>query len=208
MRANKKLLAILISIAVVIVCIAVIIALCFGNSQDNSDTKEIIPDISIGMTKEEVFEIAGADYTYSQDNRGYEYKNTVEYGYLLDSIDIFDIAMPAQMFFEFENDTTLVCYGYHIGGTGDYDALCYPYSEIELLDAYDNLYPCLCEWYGESSSVSDNAEYGVIKENSWENESGMIWLIVGVNLWSDTVPDAYENGINEIVLSCSAPERQ
>ena len=33
------------------------------------------------MTKKEVFEIYDDNYSYTEDLRDYEYKNTVEYGY-------------------------------------------------------------------------------------------------------------------------------
>ena len=180
---------------------------------EDTDVKEMISGISIGMTKDEVLAIAetmGADYAYSEDNRTYGYKNTVEYGYYLDKITVFDIDidMTAQLFLEFQDDETLVCYGCHIGGTGEYDNLSYPYSEEELLETYDNIYSQLHDWYGESVVFSDKAEYGVIKENSWYSETDTIWFIVGTNLWADTKPDHYEDGVNEIVLSCSALERE
>lgn len=187
---------------------------CNMEDTEDTDVKEMISGISIGMTKEEVFatvEAMGADYAYCEDYMyDYEYKSTVEYGYYLDNITVFDIDidMTAQLFLEFQDDETLVCYGYHIGGTGEYDNLSYPYSEQELLEAYDSIYSQLYAWYGESDSSSEYAEYGVIKENSWDSETDTIWFIVGTNLWADTEPDRYENGVNEIVLSCSALERE
>lgn len=205
MKVNKKLFA--------VTSLFMITNLLSGCNMEDTDVKEMISGISIGMTKDEVLAIAeamGADYAYSEDNRTYGYKNTVEYGYYLDKITVFDIDidMTAQLFLEFQDDETLVCYGCHIGGTGEYDNLSYPYSEQELLEAYDSIYSQLHDWYGESDSSSEYAEYGVIKENSWYSETDTIWFIVGTNLWADTEPDSYENGVNEIVLSCSALERE
>lgn len=176
------------------------------------DIKEIFSNISIGMTKDEVFEIItiepGDSFNQNTEEFGY-YKNSVEYIYYLDKITISDtdIDMTSQLFFEFEDDNTLICYGYHIGGTGDYDSQSYPYSETKLTGAYDVIYSNLCDWYGESISSSDFAEYGVIKENFWNRETDLLWFIVGTNLWADTEPARYEDGVNEIVLSCSASER-
>lgn len=187
-----------------------VLVILSGCSQKESESgnKEIIPEISIGMTKEEVYEIYGEDYAYCEDHRELGYKDTVEYGYSIDRVDTFNIDIETQMFFEFENDEKLVCYGYHIGRTGDYYDSIYPYSESELTEAYNAIYSNLTEWYGDSESGSEYSDQGILHENSWENEHGLIWFIVGVNMWSydNTPPEIYEKGVNEIVLSCSAPE--
>jgi len=71
------------------------------------------------------------------------------------------------------------------------------------------MYSRLCSWYGgDGVSSTDKEEDNVIKENTWETEEGQIWFIVGVDLWSVFESDVYENGINEIVLSCSALDGQ
>jgi len=186
-----------------------ILASASGCSDKKADSKEMIPGISIGMTKDEVFKEVGKDYTQSFDNRDIGYKNTVEYDYFIDSVEALDVDMPAQMFFEFEDDDKLVCYGYHIGCKGEPDNLTYPYSESELVSTYDDMYSRLCSWYGgDGVSSTDKEEDNVIKENTWETEEGQIWFIVGVDLWSVFESDVYENGINEIVLSCSALDGQ
>lgn len=192
---KKKLSAIFIS------CI-----ILFGCSQKNPEPEkhEIISGISLGMTKEEVFEVYGDNYIYNEER--YTYGNTVEYGYSVDRVDVFDMDIQTQVFFEFENDDKLTCYGYHIGRIGDYYDSSFPYSENELVEAYDKIYEKLTEWYGDSSGAETSYNNGKIKENSWENEQGSIWFVVGVNMWSDGEPVSYEKGVNEIVLSCSVSE--
>lgn len=183
----------------------IILSGCSQKNSETEDNREIIPGITLGMTKEDVFQIYGEDYLYIEDYREYSYKNNVEYGYSLDKVDVFDIDMKTQMFFEFENDDKLVCYGYHIGRVGDYNDSSYPYSENELIEAYDKIYADLTEWYGESPDA-ENTYDNTLKENSWKNEYGSIWFIVGVNMWSDGEPVSYEKGVNEIVLSCAVSE--
>ena len=177
-----------------------------GSTKPEQEDKahEIIPGISLGMKKEEVFEIFGDNYIYTEDHRNYGYKNNVEYGYSIDKVDVFGVDIKTQMFFEFENNDKLVCYGYHIGRTGDYYDSVYPYSKSELTEAYDKIFEDLTEWYGsQSTGLEASYNIGILNENSWENEYGSIWFIVGVNMWSDTSPVSYEKGVNEIVLSCS-----
>lgn len=174
-----------------------------GCSKQNPklENHEIINGISLGMTKEEVFEVYGDSYIYSEET----YKNTVEYGYSLEKIDMFDVDIQTQVFFEFDKEK-LICYGYHIGRTGDYYDSSFPYSENELVEAYDKIYEKLTEWYGNSSGTEVVDGDGKIKENLWETEQGSLWFIVGVNMWAVTEPVNYEKGVNEIVLSCSVLE--
>ncbi len=183
----------------------IILSGCSQRKPETEDHKEIIPGITLGMTKEDVFQIYGEDCLYIEDYREYSYKNNVEYGYSLDKVDVFDIDMKTQMFFEFENDDKLVCYGYHIGRIGDYNDSSYPYSENELIEAYDKIYADLTEWYGDGLAA-ENTYDNTLKENSWKNEYGSIWFVVGVNMWSDGEPVSYEKGVNEIVLSCAVSE--
>lgn len=184
----------------------IILSGCSQKKSETEDNKEIIPGITLGMTKEDVFKIYGDDHIYVEDYRGYGYKNNVEYGYSLDRVDVFDIDLKTQVFFEFENDDKLVCYGYHIGRIGDYSDSSYPYSENELIEAYDKIYSDLTEWYGDGSVAENIPDDGKLKENSWENDYGSIWFIVGVNMWAHSEPVSYEKGVNEIVLSCSVSE--
>ena len=194
---NKKLLAVFSSFILLSGCGQV-------DPEPEEQKNELIPGISLGMTKEEVFRTYGDDYTYNYDYRDDGSKNTVEYGYSTDKPDVFDINIDTQVIFEFEDDDKLVCYGYHIGRTGDYNDSRYPYSQDELTEAYDKIYEELSEWYGSSTSDEELAEYGVLNNNTWETEEGSVWFIVGVNMWSTYTPDAYEKGVNEIDLSCSA----
>lgn len=181
-------------------CTLLILSGCSGEEKN----QQIIPDISLGMTKDEVFKVVGSDYLYKEDNSVYGYKNTMEYGYSMDKLDAFDVDIQTQMFFEFENDDKLVTYGYHIGRTGGFNESVYPYEESELTDAYDKIYKQLSDRYGEGTSSEANSDYGVIKENSWEHDEEEIWCVVGVNMWAVDEPESYEKGVNEIVLSCTS----
>lgn len=193
--------------AFALVSSCILLSGCGSTKPEQADkAHKIIPGISLGMTKEKVFEIFGEDCIHTEDYRDYSYKNNVEYVYSVDKLDVFDIDIKTQIFFEFENDNKLVCYGYHIGRTGDYYDSVFPYSESELIEAYDSILEDLTEWYGKSSSDSDYSSNGVLNENSWENEYGSIWFVVGVNMWSDSSPISYEKGVNEIVLSCSVAQ--
>lgn len=158
------------------------------------------------MTKEEVFEVYGNNYNYTEDFRDYGYKDTVKYGYDIDKIDIFDVDMKTQVFFEFKDDEKLVCYGYHIGRIDDYNDSVYPYSENELTENYDRIYKKLTEWYGEGTISHEYEDSNILKENSWGNEQSSIWLITGVNMWAIDEPVQYEKGCNEILLSCTVSE--
>ncbi len=194
---NKKILSTLSAVTV-------LLSGCAENPEPD-DNKGIITGISLGMTKEEVFEVYGSNYSYTEDLRDY-CKNTVEYGYDTDKVDVFDVDMKTQVFFEFEDDEKLTCYGYHIGRTGEYNDSSFPYSENELVENYDRIYEKLTEWYGNSSDTETNSDDGIIKKNIWESEQGEIWFVVGVNMWAAGEPVSYEKGVNEIVLSCSVSE--
>lgn len=196
---NKKRLP-----ALFIACI-ILSGCSMKNPEPEKSSKEIITGISLGMTKEEVFEVYGDNYSYTEDLKDYG-KNTVEYGYDIDKVDVFDVDMKTQVFFEFEDDEKLTCYGYHIGRTGEYHDSSFPYSENELVETYDKIYEKLTEWYGNNSDTETYSDDGVIKKNLWKNEQGEIWFVVGVNMWATGEPVSYEKGVNEIVLSCSVSE--
>ncbi len=192
---NKKRLS-----ALFVVCI--ILSGCnLKKPEPQKNNMEIISGISPGMTKEEVFEIYGNNYSYNEEFT--DYKNTVEYVYDIDKVDIFDIDMKTQMFFEFEDDEKLVYYGYHIGRIGDYYDSSFPYSKNELVETYDKIYEKLVGLYGSNSDTEVTDDTGIIKENLWKTKQGSIWFIVGVNMWAIDEPVSYEKGVNEIVLSCS-----
>ena len=72
-----------------------------GSTKPEQEDKahEIIPGISLGMKKEEVFELFGNDYIYIEDHIDYGYKNNVEYGYSIDKVDVFGVDIKTQMFF-------------------------------------------------------------------------------------------------------------
>ena len=65
--------------------------------------------------------------------------------------------------------------------------------------------------YGEPDRVdtlrNDIGSDYVKGEKEWlfENNDGL-WLMYGINLWADNEPANYEDGINEIIVSMSAPQ--
>lgn len=169
-----------------------------------TEKTNIFSEIRLGMSSAEVFEIAGSEYDYKQEYN--TYKTGVEYDYFLDSVNDYDVDIAALMFYEFNESDELICFGYHIGETGDPENPKYPYSESELAEAYDSILLQLSEQYGNGTAGSDYASFGVLKENSWYIEGGLLWFTFGVNMWSNTAPSKYENGVNEILLSLSIEE--
>lgn len=176
------------------------ITLLTGCNEKPEQDKSLISGIKTGMTSEEVFKVFGEDYDNSVTYESY--KNTVEYDYWLDAGEAFNTELDGYMFFEFDSQTeTLISFGYHLGQSGSFDDPVYPYSEEELKNAYDAIKSTLSEWYGDGVSSDENLELGVKEENTWQIEEDQIWAIYGMNLWA---MEGYENGVNEIVVSCSS----
>ncbi len=166
-------------------------------TSQHQETKSIINGIRNGMTKDEVFAVIGKDYAYEKEKTTRKHS----YYYIVQSGEVFDTNLEGKMFVEFDLETgLLVNYGYALGRLGTSDDRNYPYSEQQLKEAYDKIYAVMTDWYGESTkgnNSSPKAEY------IWETDIGQIWAIYGVNLWSGYEPPTYEEGVNEIVLSCS-----
>ena len=176
------------------------LTLLTGCNEKKEQDKSIISGIKTGMTSEEIFEIFGEEYDNSITNESY--KNTIEYDYRVDAGEAFNTDLDGYMFFEFDSQTdTLITFGYHLGQSGSFDNPVYPYSEEELKSAYDSIKSTLCEWYGDGKLSDENLELGVKEENIWQMEDDQIWAIYGMNLWA---MEGYENGVNEIVVSCSS----
>lgn len=169
-------------------------------TSQNQETKSIINGIRNGMTKDEVFAVIGKDYAYEKEKTTGKHS----YYYIVQSGEVFDTNLEGKMFVEFDLKTgLLVNYGYALGRLGTSDDRNYPYSEQQLKEAYDKIYAVMTDWYGESTkgnNSSPKAEY------IWETDIGQIWAIYGVNLWSGYEPPTYEEGVNEIVLSCSVED--
>lgn len=169
-------------------------------TSQNQETKSIINGIRNGMTKDEVFAVIGKDYAYEKEKTTRKHS----YYYIVQSGEVFDTNLEGKMFVEFDLETgLLVNYGYALGRLGTSDDRNYPYSEQQLKEAYDKIYAVMTDWYGESTkgnNSSPKAEY------IWETDIGQIWAIYGVNLWSGYEPPTYEEGVNEIVLSCSVED--
>ena len=164
------------------------------------EEKGIIPGIRNGMTKKQVFDILGTDYTDEED-RTWKYS----YDYPVKAGEVFGTNLAGIMFVEFDSKTNqLVNYGYALGRTGTAEERLYPYSEDELKEAYSIIYNQMVEWYGEAAqgtNTSPKAEY------AWETDDGQVWAMYGINLWADAPPASYEKGVNELVLSCSVEGR-
>lgn len=166
--------------------------------------KQLIPGIHLGMTAEEVYGVIGreASLVYPENS----FKNTTELEFIVNQIGVFDVSAPGYMFFEFDEDRggILSCYGYHIGQI-DLETPEYPLSEEELAEYHAHILEKLTEWYGEPGvpEFSLEEDEHVRSESAWETEDGSIWLVYGVNLWGLEEPERYEDGINEIIVSCS-----
>ncbi len=162
----------------------------------------IIPGISIGMTKNDVFNIVGDGYISEEY---YDYKERTEYRYKLDRVELFGVDMISTMFFEFDTSGSLACFGYHIGEIENDFGITYPYTEAELSSAYKSIYSQLAEHYGEGLKDSLYADMGIKSEYSWDIDGNQLWFIWGINMWGWEAPSSYEFGCNDIVLSVSVP---
>ncbi len=166
-------------------------------------SKSIIPDIDVDMTSEEVFAVVGEKYDNCITTE--TYKNTVEYDYKLNDDEVFDTGLKGYMFFEFESQTDkLVTFGYHFGAEGSPENPVYPCSKEELKAAYDKITETLSEWYGEGELSDENLELNVCEEYTWQDDNKQLWAVYGVNLWGYGEPNSYEEGVNEIVVSCTS----
>ncbi len=162
-------------------------------------------EIHIGMTSEEVFSVVGSDYKLSSSRENSQFGTTTEYDYFLNSIDKYDLSLPGYMFFEFDENDALVCYGYQIGVVlpeGTEDAI-FPCTEAELDDGYEKILDILIAEYGEGGDNGLAGNYGVKGEHVWNTDFGDIWLAYGINMWGTEEPDTYEKGINQITFSCT-----
>lgn len=174
--------------------------LAVGCSSESPERKAIIPDIDIGMTSEEVFDVMGRDYDHSAEIA--TYKNTAEYDYILNEDEVFGTGLKGYLFFEFDSQTDkLVTYGYHLGVQGDLQTPVYPYSEEELKSAYSKITGTLIEWYGDGEQKEPDEENGIRDEYIWHVDDKQLWAVYGVNLWAWSEPESYEKGINEIIVS-------
>ncbi|MDY3257238.1 MAG: bacterial Ig-like domain-containing protein [Ruminococcus callidus] len=171
--------------------------LIYNDSECNERTESIIPGLKNGMTAEEVFNIIGKDYVESMESS----KDRIGYFYTYKEDNVFETNLEGQLFIEIDSKTdTLVNFGYHFGRLGNNNKHYYPYTETKLKTTYDIIMKKLTQWYGNSLK---GTLVGPEEENIWDIGDDQIWAIYGVNLWTDTEPDTYEEGINEIVVSCS-----
>lgn len=181
---------------------AAVLVLFSGCEKKETQEKNIIPGIRCGMTSDEVFDIVGSKYDNKIETE--TYKNTAEYEYTIAAGEAFGTDIGGYMFFEFDSvSDTLLTYGYHLGQSGSYEAPTYPHTADELKNAYDTILADISDWYGEGSENRENADLGVLEEYSWQTGYGQVWAIYGTNLWAMSEPEEYENGLNEIVISCS-----
>lgn len=184
---------------------AVIFYGCEKKEAEKVQEQNIISGIRTGMTSDEVFGIVGRDYDNKLETE--TYKKTVEYDYTVEPGEALGTDIGGYMFFEFDSESDkLLTYGYHLGQNGSYDAPAYPHTADELKNTCDIITATLSKWYGEGSQSSENAGYGVLDEYSWQTDSGQVWVMYGVNLWAMSEPAKYEEGLNEIVVSCSVAE--
>lgn len=169
-----------------------------NKSNDHIDEiKSIIPGLKNGMPAEEVFSIIGTDYLETMEGA----RGRTEYFYPFKDSDAFGTNLEGNLFIEIDSKTnTLANFGYHLGRLGNDKKRYYPYTEAELKTAYNTIMMKLMEWYGESIKGTLDSP---IEENIWNIDDDQIWAVYGVNLWGFTEPDVYEEGINEIVISCS-----
>jgi len=157
--------------------------------------------LELGMTKEEVFSILGDDYDNMVEKST---RPSVEYEYKTKTDTDFGTDLPGYIFAEFDTENKLICFGCHLGLTGDLNEPVYPYTEDELERAYNRLLQEIELRFGApSSSENQYSDSGVKAQNIWDTDKGQVWAIYGTNLWAAYAPDKYEKGVNEVVVSYS-----
>ena len=166
-----------------------------------SESQSIITGVECGMTESEVIGVIGNDIVYTLDSSNISPEdNDYTNFYNTDTIELFNIKMSSVILTEFSGDNTLNGYGYNIGMYYDEETqnFEYLYSESALVEAYDQIYSQLVQWYGEGSDGLN--VYGTIKECTWNTEYGDVWLVVGMDLFGES------SGVNKVMLTCTANE--
>ena len=170
---------------------------------------QFMADIVLGMNREQVIEVMGepeneAD-NYKVDFTTHELQYSVEF-YDVENYD--DALVSGYKFFEFSENDSLICYGWHLGPVGEGDGQKFPYSENDLGANFKLVMLDLEEKYGAGEYSDEYADYGVREEYTWHTSGGDIWAAWGVDMWGGGEPASYEDGINEIIVSCSVPAEE
>ncbi len=176
-------------------------------AQGSTDGLNVLTALKTGLSMDETFAVTGSGYDSSEPT----YKGGECYTWLLDKENAFGTGLAGNMFVEFDKNKELICFGYHLGGIEGSERTVYPYSPEELENAFNTIYSQLLSQHGEPDRVdtlrNDIGSDYVKGEKEWlfENNDGL-WLMYGINLWADNEPANYEDGINEIIVSMSAPQ--
>ena len=163
---------------------------------DNTDKFNVITQLSLGMSKDEVFEIIGSDYDFELIK---DHRSVVEYDYNFDTEEAFGTGLGGHMFTEFDEGTEkLVCCGYHIGAVAKDEHSCtYPYSAEQLEEAFNKILNPLNDEFGEATLNNDYEGEGIDTEYTWNADGEEIWAVWGTDMWGTS------SGINEIIVSRS-----
>lgn len=170
-----------------------------GSPESSSSSSiNVLTELRMGMTEEEVFSVIGDKYDHQYD-RGYD--PSVEYDYRVTADEVFGTGLDGYMFIEFNAKThQLICCGYHLGAVGNVEDSKYPYSEEQLAESYGKIIEKLTSDFGSGLRPEEYAGEGIKDEMSWADGSDQLWAIYGTDLWS--LPDS-KSGVNEIIVSRS-----
>ncbi len=156
----------------------------------------VLSSMKTGMTEDEVLSAPGMkNYTRYEENLSV---STYEYEYAMDCDNVFGTGLSGYMFAEFDYSThKLICCGYHLGrilteGSDEFNC-----SEEQLSEAYNKIKEQLIAEYGDGSRPLTVSGEGIREELIWEDGSDQIWVVYGIDLWSEN------SGVNEIVVSRS-----
>ncbi len=146
----------------------------------------IIPGISLGQTREEVFAVVGEDFsveTYAAQG--------VCYLYDLDSLGKWDVDMPAVMGVDFDGDGKLYQYYYNLGANADGDPLC---TDEEALKAvFHSLQKQAEADFGkgvdtpltDDQTMQEAAGDGCFGWLSWDTPQGELNVFGGMDMWQE-----------------------
>lgn len=125
------------------------------------NSASIVNGIEIGMTKNQVINVMGNNYSYNeQDELDYSFNNT----------ERFEVNLPCEIYFEFENGK-LDSYGYLIGAKrSSADDFSFPYGKSEIDNAFNKVYEKMKYWYNDGLNEKVLGEiFSVSKEYYWPN---------------------------------------
>ncbi|MCR4796803.1 MAG: hypothetical protein K5898_16830 [Ruminococcus sp.] len=156
----------------------------------------IFPDISLGMTEEELQAVIGDDYGRKAEKFLDNGPELIYYTVPFESVPYLDADMEGYEFFTFIPDGELISMGYNFGVKDKNDTPSKEHSEEEIKAVYDKLFEQVHKHYGDHYD-SDDKQENCIGNVSWNNAFGYL------NLSAFHYPDS---GTGKVTLSVSGDD--